>query len=81
MDRGAWWATVHGITKSWTRLNGYHIHFGLYLLNANSTSLGCDNRKCPQTLPSVPLGVKLPLDKNRCLGASLVAQMVKNHCS
>ena len=21
MDRGAWWATVHGITKSQTRLN------------------------------------------------------------
>ena len=21
MDRGAWWATVHGITKSWTRLS------------------------------------------------------------
>ena len=21
MDRGAWWATVHGIAKSWTRLN------------------------------------------------------------
>ena len=20
-DRGAWWATVHGITKSWTRLS------------------------------------------------------------
>ena len=20
MDRGAWWATVHGITKSWTQL-------------------------------------------------------------
>ena len=20
MDRGTWWATVHGITKSWTRL-------------------------------------------------------------
>ena len=20
IDRGAWWATVHGITKSWTRL-------------------------------------------------------------
>ena len=20
MDRGAWWITVHGITKSWTRL-------------------------------------------------------------
>ena len=21
MDREAWWATVHGVTKSWTRLN------------------------------------------------------------
>ena len=22
MDRGAWWATVHGVTKSWTSLSG-----------------------------------------------------------
>ena len=21
-DRGAWWATVHGVAKSWTRLKG-----------------------------------------------------------
>ena len=21
MDRGAWWARAHGVTKSWTRLN------------------------------------------------------------
>ena len=21
VNRGAWWATVHGVTKSWTRLN------------------------------------------------------------
>ena len=21
MERGAWWAAVHGVTKSWTRLN------------------------------------------------------------
>ena len=20
-DRGAWWATIYGVTKSWTRLN------------------------------------------------------------
>ncbi|XP_055284514.1 uncharacterized protein LOC129557862 isoform X1 [Moschus berezovskii] len=25
MDRGAWWATVHGITKSWIRLSDYHL--------------------------------------------------------
>ena len=24
MDRGAWWATVHRITKSWTRLSDLH---------------------------------------------------------
>ena len=23
MDRGAWWATVHGVTKSWTQLRDY----------------------------------------------------------
>ena len=27
MDRGAWWATVHGVTKSWTRLSDFHFHF------------------------------------------------------
>ena len=29
MDRGAWWARVHGIPKSWTRLSDYHslIHY------------------------------------------------------
>ena len=21
MDRGAWWATIHGVAKSWTRLS------------------------------------------------------------
>ena len=24
MDRGAWWATVHGVAKSQTRLNDFH---------------------------------------------------------
>ena len=24
MDRGAWWATVHGVAKSWTRLQDQH---------------------------------------------------------
>ena len=26
MDRGAWWVTVHGVTKSWTRLSDKHFH-------------------------------------------------------
>ena len=27
MDRRAWWATVHGVTKSWTGLSHSHFHF------------------------------------------------------
>ena len=26
-DRGAWWATVHGVTKSWTRLSHFTFTF------------------------------------------------------
>ena len=26
MDRGAWWATVHGVSKSWTQLSDYAQH-------------------------------------------------------
>ena len=26
MDRGAWWATVHGVSKSWTRLKELTVH-------------------------------------------------------
>ena len=27
MDREAWHAAVHGVTKSWTRLRDFHFHF------------------------------------------------------
>ena len=27
MDGGAWWATVHGITKSWTSLSNFTFTF------------------------------------------------------
>ena len=26
MDTGAWWATVHGVAKSWTQLSNFHFH-------------------------------------------------------
>ena len=30
MDRGAWWAAIHGAAKSWTRLSNFSFtfHFG-----------------------------------------------------
>ena len=30
MDRGAWWATIHGVTKSQTRLSDYHPHTRIF---------------------------------------------------
>ena len=27
-DRGAWWATVHAVTKGWTKLSDSHFIFG-----------------------------------------------------
>ena len=34
MDRGAWWAVVHGVTKSWTRLSMHiwtHVHIWAHM--------------------------------------------------
>ena len=39
IDKGAWQATVHGVTKNQTRLSGFHFHFfclhGVYKLQDN----------------------------------------------
>ena len=31
-DRGAWWATVHGVVKSWTRLSDFTFTFHFHAL-------------------------------------------------
>ena len=33
MDRGAWWATIYGVTKSRTRLNDFTFTFNTYIWN------------------------------------------------
>ena len=32
MDRGAWWAAVHGVAQSWTRLSDFTFTFHLHAL-------------------------------------------------
>ena len=32
MDRGAWWAAVHGVTKNQTRLSGFTFTFHFHAL-------------------------------------------------
>ena len=45
MDREAWWATVHGVAKSQTRLSGFHFHFyylcSLLLINILPSEMLC----------------------------------------
>ena len=31
VDRGAWWATVHGVAKSWTQLSDFHTFLKVFL--------------------------------------------------
>ena len=43
MDGGAWWVTVHGVTKSWTRLSNFthsltqNVHSGFYIISYGKT--------------------------------------------
>ena len=40
IDRGAWWATVHGVTKSWTQLRTHiHIYYVLRLASLRITEI------------------------------------------
>ena len=32
MDGGAWWATVHGVAQSWTRLSEFRFTFHIHAL-------------------------------------------------
>ena len=40
MDRGAWLATVHGVTKSWTQLSDYQLYF--HMFSYYRSPLTCD---------------------------------------
>ena len=38
MDRGAWWAAVHGVTTSWTRLSDFTFTFHFHALEKEMTT-------------------------------------------
>ena len=38
MDGGAWWAAVHGVAKSWTRLNDFTFTFHFHALEKEMTT-------------------------------------------
>ena len=51
MDRGAWWATVHEVAKSWTQLSKFHCQyaFSWASLGLSGKESSCQYRKIPWT--------------------------------
>ena len=41
MDKGAWWAAVHGVAQSWTRLKRLSMHACLGEGNGNPLQRSC----------------------------------------
>ena len=49
MDGGAWWAAVHGVTKSWTQLSNFTFHFSLSCIGeGNGNPLQCSCLENPR---------------------------------
>ena len=46
MDRGAWWATVHGVAKSTTQLSDSTVCVCVCLLGNRDLHLGIDDIQC-----------------------------------
>ena len=63
MDRGTWWATVHRITKSWTRLKRLNMHilivitFRHYQLSSDYSQWGFCTLTSPNSPPSLSTGI------------------------
>ena len=77
MDRGAWWATVQGVTKSRTRLSNI-----THLMNKTAIRLLNKSSLVTQTVNSLPavweiwvqsLGWEDPLEKETATHSSIVA--------
>ena len=91
MDRGAWWATVHGVTKSRTRLSDFTLlHFFFIAAQGNAMTLPssaqfppfCEVFMHPPSQKPFLFSPVLLCFMFLTWGAFLVAQMVKNllHC-
>ena len=49
MDRGDWWAAVHGVARSQTRLSDFHFHFSLSCIGeGNGNPLQCSRLENPR---------------------------------
>ena len=73
MDRGAWWATVHGVTKSQIRVSIHtshtlrvHAHSLMYLLGLNPEQSGFSPLSAFSTVPTEWLSGSAPSGTQHC---------------
>ena len=62
MDRGAWWATVHGVAKSWTQLCDFHFTIE-YVTQHNVFNVHPCSSVCQNFIPSHGWIVFLYMDR------------------
>ena len=48
MDGGAWWAPVHGVTRSWTRLSNFTFTFHFHALEKEMATHQCSCLENPR---------------------------------
>ena len=56
MDREAWWAAVHGVAKSWTRLSDFTFTFSqnrVYSMNQLRNVLALSHHRQEKQMPLV----------------------------
>ena len=70
MDNGAWWATVHGVTKSWTRLSDFN---STTLVWASLVAQTAKNLPAKLKTQIQSLGQEDPLEKGMATHSSIVA--------
>ena len=73
IDRGAWWPTVHGVAKSWTRLSDFTFTF---TFSDYSASLVAQRLKCLPAMQETwvrSLGWEDPLEKEMATHSSTLA--------
>ena len=68
-DRGAWWATVHGVTKSWTRLSHFTFTFIMVQLSHPYMTTG----------KTIALTVQTFVTKGRSLLFSALSKLAACH--
>ena len=68
MDRGASWATVHGVTKSWTRLRDYATTKYVYTSEYCAAFKAVFSKTLPCPPPSLLSNIPFPLVSSRIKG-------------